>query len=39
MDFKIFLLLQLERIQRKPTVHAPGPRKPTLSQQDNENKK
>jgi hypothetical protein len=30
----IFMILQLERIKDKGTAHAPGPKKPNLSQQD-----
>jgi len=30
----LFFILQLERIKQKPTVHAVGPRKPTLAQID-----
>lgn len=33
-SFVTFLLIQLDRIARKPTSHAPGPKKPTLQQQD-----
>jgi hypothetical protein len=28
----LFFLLQLERIKRAGTTHAPGPKKPTLTQ-------
>lgn len=31
-----FLVIQLDRILGKPSAHAPGPKKPTLSQQDYE---
>lgn len=30
----VFFQLQLERITAKPQVHAPGPRKPSLAEQD-----
>ena len=33
-SLQLFMILQLERIREKPTVHAPGPKKPTLAQQD-----
>ena len=34
MTLTTFLQIQLDRITGKATTHAPGPRKPTLSQQD-----
>ena len=30
----LFFKLQLDRLTQKPNAHAPGPRKPTLAQQD-----
>ena len=34
MTLTTFFKLQLDRISGKPIAHAPGPKKPTLSQQD-----
>jgi hypothetical protein len=39
MTLSTFFQIQLDRILLKPTIHATGPKKPTLAQQDVELKK
>lgn len=33
-SLELFFILQTDRIKAKPPVHAPGPKRPSLSQQE-----